>query len=113
MRPCPNPLIRIIIDDEDGELPSINISPHIDGEDYEGVAEEEAEELQHRHAETASEDEEGEERFGESLSSSVDSFIQHLDALHPYRSSSPLRACYYFLLWFPIPVPINPRLVTQ
>lgn len=91
MKPCPNPLIRIIIDDEDGELPSINISPQID-DDYD-------EEVEHhhrqRHGDTSSEDEEeddGEEEehhqdehYGDSLSSSVDSFIQHLDSLHPFR----------------------------
>lgn len=92
MRPCPNPLIRIIIDDEDGDLPSINISPQT--EDYE-----QNERNEHNNNDDTSQDEdEGDEEhehhhhhhhYGDSpshsLSSSVDSFIQHLDSLHPYR----------------------------
>lgn len=81
MRPCPNPLIRIIIDDEDGELPSIDISAPTEGEDYH----QNEEESQRGHEDTESEDG---EHFGESLSSSVDSYIHHLDSLHPYRFTS-------------------------
>lgn len=81
MRPCPKPLIRIVIDDEDGDLPSINISPQLDDgqEDYEEYEEERDHEEDHGY------DDENNGHFGESLSSSVDSFIQHLDSLHPFR----------------------------
>lgn len=73
MKQFPNPLIRIIIDDEDGELPSINIGPQ-DNEDYGDAFEDE-------------EHEEDEGTFSEN--SSVDSFIQHLDSLHPFRLYPP------------------------
>lgn len=80
MRPCPKPLIRIIIDDEDGELPSINISPQLDED-----------EQQSDHSDMSDEDEDHHRHYHESpshsLSSSVDSFIQHLDSLHPFRLS--------------------------
>ena len=80
-QPCSNPLIRIIIDDEDGELPSINISPQIDDDDDE--ADHHAEHV----GDSASEDEDHEHNYAESLSSSVESFMRHLDSLHPLRFS--------------------------
>lgn len=99
--PCSNPLIRIIIDDEDGDLPSINISRQYE-EEHEGD-DEHVIHMQHRlcveqeyqqqdnqddESSEGTGDEEGEhheQHYGESLSSSVDSFIQHLDSLHPFR----------------------------
>lgn len=82
MNPYPNPLIRIIIDDEDGELPSIDISHHLDYDDHDDdeEAEEDEEERHRRH-----QDEAGEYEESVSETSSVDSFIRQLDSLHPYR----------------------------
>lgn len=79
MKPYPNPLIRIIIDDEDGELPSICISPGIGSEGEEDDDDHDEVDME--------EEEEHDGQYGESLSenSSVDSFIQHLDSLHPFR----------------------------
>lgn len=94
MRPCPKPLIRIIIDDEDGELPSINISPQLDEDeqhsDHSDMSDEEEDDDHHRHYH---------ESPGHSLSSSVDSFIQHLDSLHPFRLSPVYSCCLAVLLF--------------
>lgn len=86
MNPYPNPLIRIIIDDEDGELPSIDISHHHNDDDDEDDDEDEDD----RHQETGHYDETVSE------TSSVDSFIRQLDSLHPFRlyiNSVPLLVC--------------------
>lgn len=132
MRPCPKPLIRIIIDDEDGELPSINISPPpINGDDDDvddnnkhsrgggrlgvdvddvvrGARDALLDVRNHHHEDTASEDDDADDdddgdgdhhhhhhgHYGDSISSSVESFLHHLDSLNPYRFCFCFTCCY-------------------